>query len=146
MQCNGNDLRQLSERYGLPPMKYSQKLRPGSGAYDRKTGEIQLSESLRFVGEAELLRVAFHEAGHHQTRSFLREVLPLRLAVVFAVVLGLCLAFASVRFWFQTAIPFFGLVASAIIFENGRQRSEQEASRWARDHWPDELLAQGFMY
>ena len=146
MQCNGNDLRQLSERYGLPPMEYIRKHRPGDGTYDRMTGKIHLSESLRFAGEAEVLRVAFHEAGHHHTRSFLREVLPLRLAGVFAVALGLCLAFASMRSWVPAYIPFFGLVVSVLVFEDGRMRSEQAANQWAREHWPDDLSARGLFY
>ena len=137
------DLTELCRKYGLPPMEYSRKLRPGDGTFDRKTGKIQLSESLRSASEVEVLRVAFHEAGHYHTCSFLREVLPLRLAGGFVMLLALCLAFASVRAWVPAYIPFFGLVAAVLVFEGGRRRGEQEADRWARAHWPDDLSARG---
>lgn len=141
-----NDLAKLCGKYELPPMKYSKKLKPGDGTIDRTTGEIHLSESLRFTREEELLRVAFHEAGHYHTRSFQRDVLPLYIAAVFAVLLGFCLIFPQLRDFAPSYVPFFGLLGSILTFETARKHWEIAANQWAKAHWPHDLSTRGEVY
>lgn len=140
------DLNTLCQKYDLPPMEFSRKLKPGDGAYDRLTGKIQISQSLLYATEPELLRVAFHEAGHHHTRSFRRDVLPLYCAAGFAALLVLCVAFSQVRDLIPGWVPIFGLFGSIMVFETGRRHWENAANRWAREHWPKALSDQGLWY
>ena len=141
-----HDLAKLCEQYGLPFMEYSKQLKPGDGTYDRKTGKIQIAESLQSASEVEVLRVAFHEAGHYHTCSFIRERLPLRLAAGFAVLLALFIAIPEVRAWIPSYLPLFGLFFAVLVFEGGRRRGEQAANQWALEHWPDDLSARGHAY
>ena len=97
-------------------------------------------------GEVEILRVAFHEAGHYRTRSFRLDVLPLYCAAGFAALLVLCVAFSQARDLIPDWVPLFGLSGSALAFETGRMRWENAANRWAREHWPDELVGNGILY
>ena len=141
-----HDLTKLCKKYGLPSMEYSTKLRHGDGTFDRQTGKFQLSESLRHANEAEILRVALHEAGHFHTCSFFREVLPLRAAIGFFVFLVVCLSAPQVRSIIPSGIPFFLAVLMVLVFETGRQRGERAANRWAKQHWPDDLSVRGELY
>jgi Zn-dependent protease with chaperone function len=127
-------------------MEYSRKLKPGDGACDRITGKILLSESLRHASEAEVLRVAFHEAGHYYARSFRRDVLPLYLAAFFAVLLAACVSFSQVRGVIHDWLPFFGLFGSILAFETGRRHWENAANAWALEHWPKDLSDRDLRY
>lgn len=141
-----NDLTKISEKYGLPPMEFCKKLRPSDGVFDRMTRKIYLSESLRYASEAEILRVALHEAGHFNTCSFVREILPLRAAIGCFALLAVYLAILEVQAFIPKSITFFLAVLMILIFEIGRQRGEREANQWAKQHWPDALSARGEMY
>ena len=141
-----NNLTGLCKKYGLPPMGYSNRLNKGDGTFDRGTGKIQLSESLRFVSEAELLRVALHEAGHYHTCSFVRDILPFRAAIGFFALLVFCVALPGVRTFLPSYIPLFGLVLALLIFDEGRMRSERNADQWAKAHWPHDMTARGERY
>lgn len=140
------DLKTLCQKYDLPPMEYSRKLKPGDGAYDRLTGKIQISQSLLYATEPELLRVALHEAGHAHSRSFWRDVLPLYLAAFFAALLVLCVSFLRVRSVIPSGVPLFGFCGSVLAFETGLRHWENAANRWAREHWPKALSDQGLWY
>ena len=141
-----HDLTKLCKKYGLPSMEYSKKLRHGDGTFDRQTGKIQMSESLRYASEAEILRVALHEAGHFNTCSFVGEVLPFYAAIGFFLFLAVCLVMPEVRAFVPSGIPFFGAVLMVLVFETGRQRGERAANRWAKQHWPDDLSVRGELY
>ncbi|MBU2772459.1 hypothetical protein HMI48_00590 [Acidithiobacillus ferrooxidans] len=73
-------------------------------------------------------------------------VLPLYCAAGFAALLVLCVAFSQARDLIPDWVPLFGLSGSALAFETGRMRWENAANRWAREHWPDELVGNGILY
>ncbi|MCE5360366.1 MAG: hypothetical protein JJ714_05145 [Acidithiobacillus sp.] len=140
------DVLSILAKYDLPPVKLSRMVKPGDGHCDRLTGRIVLSESLKYEDEPEILRVAFHEAGHYYTRSFRRDVLLLYVVIGFVILLALCLAFSQVRDCIPTGVPFFGLIISAMVFETARKHWENAANRWAREHWPRALAERGHRY
>lgn len=140
------DLAGISKKYGLPSVSYSTKLKPGDGTFDRTTGKILISESLRFASEPEVLRVAFRADGHFHTRSYAREKLPVHAAMGCFALLVLCIAVSDVRALIPSYVPFFGLALLIFTADNGRRLGEQAADRWAMQHWPDAFLKQGEAY
>lgn len=144
------NLAKLSRRYGLPPMEYDQNLQTGDGIVDWKTGKIHLSESLRFASEAEVLRVALYAVGYARTEYRFRHV---AMAVLFAGALLGPLDFYLLVFthFSDTAISqvMLPVVLAGIVVSYRYiypKKLERDAHRWAREHWPSRLSAQGIGY
>ena len=144
------DLGLISRKYGLPPMEYSRKLKPGKISCNRMTGRLLMSESFRSIGEAERLRAAFQLAGYYHTRSFERDVAPVISVIVSSATLVIVSVFPQSRALIPTPLLVFAwvawLVSSFLVLVIRPAQWKREANRWAKEHWPARLRKKGVPY
>ena len=74
------------------------------------------------------------QIGWRHTFIWERDRLPAVVALVFAVLLFLCLVSAQVRSCIPTEVPFFGFSLAFLVDLEGQRRHRMATRAWVREH------------